>query len=54
MHQKKQADVLKLETEIAKSHKSPVDLRDPIKNYNKMSVTDLEKIAPNVGWNRSI
>lgn len=44
------ADVLALETEIAKSHLTPVELRDPIKNYNKMSVKDLEKIAPNIGW----
>jgi putative endopeptidase len=42
--------ILALETEIAKSHLSPVELRDPIKNYNKMSVADLEKISPNIGW----
>lgn len=44
------ADVLALETEIAASHLTPVEQRDPIKNYNKMSVKDLEKISPNVGW----
>jgi putative endopeptidase len=43
-------DILALETEIAKSHSTPVELRDPIKNYNKMSVKDLEKISPNIGW----
>lgn len=42
--------ILALETEIAKSHLSPVELRDPIKNYNKMSVADLEKLSPNIGW----
>ncbi len=47
---KKAADVLKLETEIAKSHLAPAELRDPIKNYNKMAVADLEKISPNIGW----
>jgi putative endopeptidase len=42
--------VLALETEIAKTHRSPVELRDPQANYNKMSVANLEKISPNVGW----
>jgi putative endopeptidase len=44
------AAVLALETEIAKSHLSPVELRDPVKNYNKMSVQQLEKLSPNVNW----
>jgi len=42
--------VLALETEIAKSHITPVAQRDPIKNYNKMSVAELEKLAPNINW----
>lgn len=48
------AAVLKLETAIAASHLAPVELRDPIKNYNKMSVSDLEKIAPNISWTTSL
>ena len=44
------AAVLALETEIAKSHLSPVELRDPVKNYNKMSVQQLEKLSPNINW----
>lgn len=48
------AAVLKLETAIAVSHLAPVELRDPIKNYNKMSVGDLEKISPNIGWSASL
>lgn len=47
---KNAADVLAIETAIAQSHLSPVELRDPVKNYNKMSVADLEKKAPNIGW----
>lgn len=49
----KAKSILALETEIAKSHLSPVELRDPIANYHKMSVADLEKISPNVGWSTS-
>lgn len=48
------AAVLKLETAIAVSHLAPVELRDPIKNYNKMSVGDLEKISPNISWTSSL
>ena len=46
----KAKSILTLETEIAKAHLSPVELRDPIANYHKMAVTDLEKISPNIGW----
>ena len=42
--------VLQIETEIAKSHLTPTELRDPIRNYNKVSLADLEKIAPNLAW----
>ncbi|NUN99184.1 MAG: M13 family metallopeptidase [Saprospiraceae bacterium] len=44
------AAILKLETEIAKSHKSPVELRDPIANYHKYVVADLNKETPNINW----
>lgn len=47
----KDADaVMAIETEIAKSHLLPVELRDPISNYHKMTVADLQKLAPNIGW----
>ncbi|MDM1293109.1 M13 family metallopeptidase [Sphingobacterium sp. N143] len=48
--QKSAEDVLKLETEIAKSHLTPVELRDPIKNYNKFAVQDFQKQTPNLNW----
>ncbi len=42
--------VLSTETAIATSHRTPVELRDPQKNYNKISVTDLDKQCPNINW----
>ncbi|MDB5025527.1 MAG: peptidase [Mucilaginibacter sp.] len=45
---KKAAGILKLETAIAQSHLTPVELRDPVKNYNKFAVTDLQKQMPDV------
>lgn len=45
---KKADGILKLETAIAQSHKTPVELRDPQANYNKFTVTDLQKQMPDV------
>lgn len=48
--QKAGKSVLALESLIAQSHLTPVEQRDPVKNYHKMSVAQLEKLAPNIGW----
>ncbi len=42
--------VLSLETELAKHNKTPIELRDPQKNYNKTSVADLDKLCPNINF----
>lgn len=42
--------ILALETEMAKSHRSPVELRNPQLNYNKMPVAELQKRSPNINW----
>lgn len=45
----KNADaILKLETEIAKSHSTPVELRDPQANYHKFTVADFQKQTPDL------
>ena len=46
----KAATVLRLETRLAKAAFSNVELRDPIANYNKMSVEELQKLVPQVDW----
>lgn len=46
---KKNADnILKLETEIAKSHSTPVELRDPVRNYHKLPVAEFIKLTPDL------
>ena len=45
---KKAADVLKLETAIAQSHLTEVELRDPVKNYHKLTVAEFQKDIPDV------
>ncbi|MEP7256365.1 MAG: M13 family metallopeptidase [Ferruginibacter sp.] len=42
--------VYELEKQIAASHRTNVELRDPQSNYNKMAVADLEKKMPVIGW----
>ncbi|MFD2574429.1 M13 family metallopeptidase [Spirosoma soli] len=42
--------ILQFETELAKSHKSATDLRDPVANYNKFAVADLTQRMPNLNW----
>ena len=42
--------VLRLETRLAKAAKNNVELRDPIANYNKMSVDELQALVPQIDW----
>ncbi len=44
-------NILAMETKLAKASRKIEDLRDPYKNYNKMAITDLPKMAANIGWN---
>ncbi len=43
--------VLRLETRLATAALNNVELRDPVANYNKMSVADLQNLVPQVDWN---
>ncbi len=47
---KNAAAILALETDMAVSHRTPAETRDPQKNYNKMAVADLQKAQPNIDW----
>ena len=42
--------VLRLETRLAQAAKNNVELRDPVANYNKMSVADLQALVPQINW----
>jgi putative endopeptidase len=47
----KDADaVYTLETKLAKASRKLEDLRDPYKNYHKMNVADLTRLATNINW----
>jgi putative endopeptidase len=48
--QKNGAAVYALEEKLAKASRKLADLRDPYKNYNKMSVEALGKISPHINW----
>ena len=45
--EKKMKNILKVETALAKVSKSRTELRDPIANYNKITLKDLNAMCPN-------
>lgn len=49
---KKSKDVMTLETALAKACRKMEDLRDPYKNYNKMTTAQLDKLTPSINWDR--
>ena len=44
------ATVLRMETRMAKAAYSNVELRDPQRNYNKISIDELQALVPQVDW----
>jgi putative endopeptidase len=47
----KKADVvMRIETALAKTHLTRVELRDPYKTYNKLSIADLNALTPSIEW----
>lgn len=44
------ASIMKLETDLAKNSRKLEALRDPIKNYNKMSLAEFKAMTPNIAW----
>ncbi len=50
--QRSAADILGLETELAKLQWTRVQNRDPIKTYNKIAVAELSALVPGFDWQR--
>ncbi|MGO4477796.1 M13 family metallopeptidase [Massilia sp. 2TAF26] len=46
--------IVAFETELAKVQWTRVELRDPNKSYNKMSVDELSKLAPGYDWKAAL
>ena len=44
--------VYKMEEDLARASRKLEDLRDPYANYNKMSVSDFNKITPSINWSQ--
>lgn len=44
------ATVLRLETRLATAALSNVELRDPVANYNKVSMAELQELVPELNW----
>jgi putative endopeptidase len=42
--------IMKLETDLARNSRKLEVLRDPIKNYNKMALTQFKALTPSIDW----
>lgn len=51
---KNAAIIMKLETELAQNSRKMEVLRDPLKNYNKMTVAQFSALTPNISWDKMI
>lgn len=51
---KKALLIMKFETELAKSSRKLEALRDPVKNYNKISIAQFSALTPNISWKKTI
>ncbi len=47
---KKAKNVVSIETALAKVSRTPAERRDSEKNYNKMTLAELQKLSPNIDW----
>ncbi len=47
---KNAASILMLETDLAQASRKLEALRDPVKNYNKMSVRKFRSLTPSINW----
>jgi len=48
---KKAATIMAIEKQLAEAQMSRLEMRDPYKTYNKLTVTDFAKTTPNLKWN---
>ena len=46
--------VMKIETALAKSSMTRVELRDPFLTYNKVTIADLDKLTPAIKWDEML
>ena len=51
---KQAGEVYKLEEGLAKASRKLEALRDPYKNYNKMSIAQLNKLTPGIDWSKML
>lgn len=49
--EKSASTVMNIETDLAEKSRKLADLRDPNRNYNKMELAGLRKLAPSMDWN---
>ncbi|MBI3501651.1 MAG: M13 family metallopeptidase [Bacteroidetes bacterium] len=52
--EKNSTSIMTIETSLAKASRTIEALRDPYKNYNKMTIAEINKISPAVDWKKML
>ncbi|RZK86677.1 MAG: M13 family peptidase, partial [Pedobacter sp.] len=52
--QQKAKTVFTIEKALAEAQMSRLEMRDPYKTYNKLTVADFDKITPNINWKNTL
>ena len=52
--QQKAKTVLAIEKTLAEAQMSRLEMRDPYKTYNKLTVADFNKVIPNINWTNTL
>lgn len=52
--QQKAKTIFSLEKALAEAQMTRLEMRDPYKTYNKLTVADLNKLTPNINWTNTL
>ncbi|TKB99854.1 M13 family metallopeptidase [Pedobacter cryotolerans] len=52
--QQKAKTIFAIEKQLAEAQMTRLEMRDPYKTYNKLTVSELNKLTPNINWNNTL
>ncbi|RZJ74332.1 MAG: M13 family peptidase [Flavobacterium sp.] len=52
--QQKAKTIFSIEKQLAEAQMTRLEMRDPYKTYNKLTVSELNKLTPNINWNNTL
>jgi putative endopeptidase len=52
--QQKAKTIFSIEKQLAEAQMTRLEMRDPYKTYNKLTLSELNKLTPNINWNNTL